>query len=261
MSTYIVTGGVHGIGKATVDVLREQNHTVYCIDNEGGDITADLGKPEGRQYAIDRVHELCPDGIDGLACIAGVSMPKPTNSSVLSINYFGAVAVAEGLFDLLQMRKGSCVITTSGSVTWADRIEAPSVAWLLTDCGDEERISRLVNTLPNGMQYNMYFTSKIALLRWVRRNSAEWAMRGVRLNAIGPGCVDTRLSVAPAGADVNESFHQTIPMHYSDLSLMDPRELANAFAFLLSNKSAGIAGNVMWVDAGQESYYYSERIH
>ena len=261
MSVYVVTGGVNGIGKATVEVLRAQGDTVYVIDNEGGDIIADLGCRSGREEAVRRVKELCPDGIDGLACIAGICFPKPDNMSILSVNYFGTVEVCDGLFDLLAKKNGSCVVTTSGSLLWTDSEDHPNLAGLLTDCGDEERIARLVNTLSFEQGYNMYGTSKLAVLRWMRRHSIEWGARGVRLNAVGPGCIDTRLGNAPPGAKVNESFHMTIPTHYHDLSIIPPADIGEVFAFLLSKKAAGMNGSIIWADGGQESYYHTERVH
>ena len=261
MGTYVITGGVNGIGKATADLLRRRGQTVCVIDNEGGDVVADLGKPDGRAYVAERIHQLFPEGIDGLACIAGISFPKPDNSSILSVNYFGTVAVAEGLFDLLKKKKGSCVLTASASVTWVGKNSGGHVAELLTDCGDEERIARLVNSFAPDAPYNMYLTSKLALARWARRNSAQWAMEGVRLSVVAPGCVATRLGNAPPGAAVNESFHQTIPGHYGDLSLMAPEELAEVNAFLLSESGRGIIGSVIYADSGQETFYNMDKVY
>jgi NAD(P)-dependent dehydrogenase (short-subunit alcohol dehydrogenase family) len=260
MGTYVITGGVNGIGKATADLLRRRGQTV-CVRTMRRRCSGDLGKTDGRAYVAERIHQLFPEGIDGLACIAGISFPKPDNSSILSVNYFGTVAVAEGLFDLLKKKKGSCVLTASASVTWVGKNSGGHVAELLTDCGDEERIARLVNSFAPDAPYNMYLTSKLALARWARRNSAQWAMEGVRLSVVAPGCVDTRLGNAPPGAAVNESFHQTIPGHYGDLSLMAPEELAEVNAFLLSESGRGIIGSVIYADSGQETFYNMDKVY
>ena len=170
------------------------------------------------------------------------------------------LAIADGLFDLLLKKHGSCVITSSSALNWKRNIDTPDLAQLLTDCGDEERICRLVDSFPINSPYNMYQTTKIALLRWGRRHSVEWAVRGVRLNIVGPGCIDTRLSVKPADSSANDSFHKTIPTHYSEETLISPEEVAGVYTFLLSPESKGISGSVIWVDGGQESFYNTERL-
>ena len=263
MSIYVVTGGVNGIGKATADLLRSRGHDCCVIDNEGGDIVADLRFPEGREAAVAETVRCYPNGIDGLACIAGIWAPRPNNSSVLAVNYFGAIAVAEGLYGLLKKKKGACVMTASASVTWMPKDGGGGhIAELLTDCGDEKRIAALVDSFPPDAPYDMYLTSKLALARWARRHSTQWAIEGVRLTVVAPGCVDTRLGrpLAPDTA-VNESFHRTIPGHYSDLSIMPPKDLAEVYAFLLSEGSAGVIGSVIYADAGQETFFHMEKVY
>jgi NAD(P)-dependent dehydrogenase (short-subunit alcohol dehydrogenase family) len=108
MGIYAVTGGSKGIGEKTVEILRRNGHRVINIDISGGDIQADLGTREGRAGIIRELHEKCPGGLDGLvsnAGIAGLDRFKP--SYVLAVNYFGAVSLMEGVYDLLKMRKGS----------------------------------------------------------------------------------------------------------------------------------------------------------
>ena len=73
MGIYAVTGGSSGIGKKTVELLKENGHEVVNIDIYKCDIEADLSVPEGRQKALDELHGLYPEGIDGLICSAGVS--------------------------------------------------------------------------------------------------------------------------------------------------------------------------------------------
>lgn len=261
MSTYVITGGANGIGLAAADILKARGDTVHVIDREGGDIVADLGSAAGREFAVRRVYELCPDGIDGLACVAGISTPKPDNGSILSINYFGTLAIANGLFPLLEKRLGSCVITSSASITWVRPGLGGHIAELLCDCGDEERILALANSFPADSPYNMYTSSKIALARWARRVSIEWAIRGVRINVLAPGCVATRLGQIPAGTDVNESFHFTIPPYYKSGGIIPPADMGQACVFLLDEGSRGFNGSVLFADAGQEAFYNTDKIY
>ena len=117
MGIYAVTGGSSGIGAKTVEYLRAQGHMVYNIDVNHGDITANLATQEGRQEVIDRLHVLCTEGIDGLVCCAGVSNSCGNLKLIISLNYFGAMRLAEGVFDLLKMRRGACVVVSSNTIS------------------------------------------------------------------------------------------------------------------------------------------------
>ena len=105
MGTYVVTGGSLGIGASTVKKLRSQEHEVTSVSISNSDINADLGNTGDRLFVIDTLHKMCPNGIDGLVSNAGIASAKPL-SKVLSVNYFGAVTIMEGLFDLIQKKSG-----------------------------------------------------------------------------------------------------------------------------------------------------------
>ncbi len=168
MGTYAVTGGSSGIGAKTVNLLKQNGHEVLNIDLRGGDITADLSTPDGRQHVIDELHRLCPDGLDGLVCNAGVS--------------------------------GACVVTSSNTISQgAARMD---IADLLNNNNeDEQRILNVIGTLDESdlsVGNSIYVASKYALARWVRRHSASYAANGVRINAVAPGNVNTTMTATLA---------------------------------------------------------------
>lgn len=101
MGIYAVTGGSSGIGAKTVELLKQNGHEVLNIDLRGGDITADLSKQEGREHVISELHRLCPDGLDGLICNAGVSGACGNLKLIVSLNFFGTVVLIKGAYDLL----------------------------------------------------------------------------------------------------------------------------------------------------------------
>ena len=165
-------------------------------------------------------------------------------------------------------------MTVSASLAWSKPENTPNLAEILTNCDDEARVCAFADSLASsGSAANsMYYSSKLAVGLWVRRHSAEWGIRGVRLLAVAPGCVNTRLGdmspeekerLKKAGVLLNESFHMTIPLRYArgDLSLIPPRDLGEAFAFLLSEKAAGFSGSMIFVDAGQEAYYNTDKVY
>ena len=94
MGVYAITGGSSGIGAKTVELLKKEGHEVINIDLKDGDICVNLASPEGRQQAIDALHEMHPEGLDGMICNAGVSGACGNLKLIISLNYFGTVALA-----------------------------------------------------------------------------------------------------------------------------------------------------------------------
>ena len=104
-----MTGGATGIGAAIREQLCDAGHRVVSVDLRDADICADLSDYNGRQRAIDGIRQLCPEGIDGFIPCAGVGPSVKPPSLIARINYFAAVAVTEGMLDLLEARGGRVV--------------------------------------------------------------------------------------------------------------------------------------------------------
>lgn len=258
MATFVITGASSGIGAQSAALLRERGHHVVNIDLQGGDITANLATPQGRALALTALHENYPEGIDGLICNAGVSGGSAPLSLIVSLNYFGAVQIAEGSFDLLEKRKGSCVVTSSNSISQGS--VAKEIADMLNNHGDEQRILALVKKSDPAKGHTYYASTKYALARWVRRTSAQWGSRGVRLNAIAPGNVRTAMTSHMPDAQRQAMEAISVPTHYGEGALMDPLEIAQVMAFLLSPEAQGVNGVLLFVDGGTDALLNSERI-
>lgn len=264
MGVYIVTGGSKGIGEAAARQLREAGHTVVSIARRNSDLDADIGTPEGRERVIARVHELFPDGIDGLVSNAGIAS-APRLSQVLSINYFGAVAVMEGLFDLLKKKGGRCVVVTSASLAY-DMREGNRyfVDNLLVNCGDEERIGALVDSFDRTKVDNaIYGSTKSALVRWMRRSAPSWAMAGVHLNAVAPGAVDTTImdGVEDMGGDPEVLMAFPIPTLYGRNCIMPSEDIAESIVYMVSERTHGVCGEVLYCDGGTAAVLHSEKYY
>lgn len=231
MGTYAVTGGSSGIGAKTVNLLKQNGHEVLNIDLRGGDITADLSTPDGRQHVIDELHRLCPDGLDGLVCNAGVS--------------------------------GACVVTSSNTISQgAARMD---IADLLNNNNeDEQRILNVIGTLDESdlsVGNSIYVASKYALARWVRRHSASYAANGVRINAVAPGNVNTTMTATLATNARMALNALPIPTKYGLETLMDPEEIAAVIVFLASDEARGVNGNIMFVDGGTDALLNTEKVY
>lgn len=266
MGVYIVTGGSGGIGGKTVEILRNQGHEVLNVDLKDGDICANLATKEGRDQVIKEVHERFPEGIDGLCCNAGVSGACGNLKLIISLNYFGAVNLAHGLFDLLRLKGGSCVVTVSNTISQG--AARPDLVDMLnysqTKPINEERILNIIEKFDDSslsVGNSIYVTTKYALARWVRRVSASWAANGVRINSVAPGNVSTPMT-ATMGAGAKAALAALpIPINYGTDELMDPEDIANVIVFLVSPLAHGVNGNVMFVDGGTDALLNSEKVY
>ncbi|WP_218040178.1 hypothetical protein [Actinomadura sp. WMMB 499] len=99
MGTFAVTGSASGMGAATRDVLTGAGHTVIGVDLREADVIADLGTPAGRASAVAEVLARSGGALDGVAAVAGVGVGPNTadSAAVMSIDYFGPVALLDGL--------------------------------------------------------------------------------------------------------------------------------------------------------------------
>ncbi len=260
MGIYAVTGGSSGIGAKTVEYLRAQGHLVYNIDVNHGDISANLATQEGRQQVIDRLHALCTEGMDGLVCCAGVSNACGNLKLIISLNYFGAVRLAEGVFDLLHKRHGSCVVVASNTISQgAARMD---VVNLLNNQMDEARALELMDMLDNKKDaHSMYVATKYALARWMRRVSPDWASQGVRINAIAPGNVETAMTAKLTPAERVAVLALPIPTLYGEDKLMDPADIASSIVFLISQQAHGINGIILFCDGGTDALLNTEKVY
>ena len=264
MGIYIVTGGSKGIGEATVRLLRQDGHKVVAVARKNSDLNVDLGLPEGRRELIAELHRMFPDGIDGLVSNAGIASAKPL-SRVLSVNYFGAVAVMEGLFDLLEKKHGRVCCVTSASLAYGMEIgNRYNVDNLLVNCGEEARIGALVDTFNPALVDNaIYGSTKMALVRWVRRTAPGWALKGVTLNALAPGAVDTSImeGVEDMGQDPEMGMAFPIPTLYRENRIMPPEHIAESIVYLVSENTQGLCGEVLYCDGGCAAVLHSEKYY
>jgi NAD(P)-dependent dehydrogenase (short-subunit alcohol dehydrogenase family) len=99
----------------------------------------------------------------------------------------------------------------------------------------------------------IYASTKRALARWVRAHAAaaDWAGKGIALNAVAPGVVRTPMTQPilddPALA---EMLTAATPMPYGGVA--EPEAVARVIDFLAAAETTGITGQVLFIDGGAD---------
>ena len=222
------------------------------MDLRNAEVIADLGTAEGRSEAVDAVAGAAGGVLNGAVSAAGLG-PPVAGELITRVNYFGSVAMLEGLRPLLAA-SGSAQVVQFGSNSSTTTPNLPDE--LVAAClqGREEDAVALVNEVdPVFAPAVAYGAAKLAVTRWCRRTAVtdQWVGEGIRLNVIAPGPVDTPLLRQGQADEVygplTEAF--PVPMHETP----DADALAQWVEFLLSPVARFACGSVCYVDGGTDA--------
>jgi len=237
----LLTGASRGIGHATVKrfsaagwrVITCSRHSFpeECPWEMGPEdhIQVDLADPENTMEAIEEIkRRLEPEGavLHALVNNAGISPKGPGGSrlgtmdtriedwkQVFQVNFFAPIMLARGLVEELARTRGSVVNVTS-----------------------------IAGSRVHPFAGAAYATSKSALAGLTREMAADFGQRGIRVNAISPGEIDTAI-LSPG----TEKLVEQIPLR----RLGTPDEVAKAIYFLCTEASSYVNGAELHINGGQ----------
>jgi len=252
--TVAMTGSASGIGAAVRARLESDGCTVIGVDLRGQEVDADLSTVDGRRSAVEGVLSRTDDGtLDAVVACAGLGPQVERHELIVSVNYFGAVAVLDGWLDALAGgREPAAVAICSNSISITP--EHPGLVEILLE-GDEDAARDLAAEIDGPTVYAM---TKLALGRALRRRVTAWAERRVRLNLVAPGPVYTPLFQGTLDDPVLGPLVDLLPVPMGRPS--EPDEIAAPIAFLLSPESAMIHGSVLFVDGGSDALLRSDHV-
>ncbi len=240
--TALVTGASRGIGRATAIALAkagaqvlvhygrgsdEADRVVADIRKAGGKaekVGADLSAPLGPHELAKRVRSIAGDRLDILVVNAGIS--KAATLEELTIEDFDKL--------------------------YAVNVRAPYflVQQLLPILGEGSSIVMVSSLAAHAAVGNLsaYGATKGAVSTLVTHLAAALGPRGIRVNAVAPGVVDTEMSNFAKTED-GKAFVLGIQ---ALKRIAQPSDIAAAIAFLASEQSRWITGDVVRVDGGSK---------
>ena len=232
----LVTGASRGIGKAIATQLQALGATVI------GTATSEHGAAKISEYL----------GSDGMGLVLNV-----TNDESIS-EMFAAIKDAHGSVDVLVNNAGITrdnLFMRMKDDEWQDILDtnlssvfkvskAAIRPMMKKRTGRIINIGSVVGTMGNAGQVN-YATAKAGLLGFTKSLAREVASRGITVNTIAPGFIDTDMTQTLTDEQKEGIFSQ-VPAN----RLGKPEEIATTVAFLASDAAAYITGETIHVNGG-----------
>ncbi|MCA9673630.1 MAG: 3-oxoacyl-ACP reductase [Kofleriaceae bacterium] len=231
----LVTGAARGIGEATAHLLSAEGAHVVCLDRPEDDalvskVARDIG---GSVLLVDITDPHAPKKIaDELRAAHGGVDVVVHNAGVTRDKTIGNMT-AEQWEQAVDINLGAVV-----------RITSALLAGVLRDGGRIVCLSSVAGIAGNVGQTN-YAASKSGLIGYVEKLAPALAPRGITVNAIAPGFIETRLTAA-IPMMIREAGRRLSALGQGGL----PQDVAEAISFLAQPASVGITGSVLRVCGG-----------
>ena len=236
-----VVGAGGGIGEAVALAVGAQGAHVACFDINGANAAATAAKiaaAGGRAEAgaMDLGDEGQIDAgltglvkahgtLDGLVCTPAINVRKPILK--YSLAEFDKVVNLNLRGNFAALMSAGRIMTTqrSGSIVLFSSI-------------------RSIVTEPGQSVYSM---TKAGILQLAKTAATEWATHGVRVNAVGPGVIETPLT---APIKNNPDWYNAYAMKNPMNRWGQPSEMAGPTVFLLSDAASYVTGTIIYADGG-----------
>ena len=229
----LVTGGASGMGLATVEKLARDGFSVVMVDRAA-------------EQAAREETRLRAAGLDVQARVLDLTDEAAVRALVQALPPISALVNNAGVFDERRFMEA-----TSEDFRRAYEVNLIAAATLSQEVArrmpDGGRIVNIASRAYLGARnHPHYVASKAALVGYTRASAMELAPRGILVNAIAPGLIDTPIlrALTPERLAAQLALQPTGKAGR-------PEDIAQAVAFLVSQLLGFITGQVLFVDGGK----------
>ncbi len=229
----LVTGAGKGLGRATLEAFLREGAYVYAVDRKEGslddisgndNVTAmycDVSDSDQDKQIIMRIYR-DKGGMDVLVNNAGImtdaligTITRPLIEEIFATNVFGSMELLQLAAKLMMRKKSGSIIN----------------------------FSSVVGITGNPGQL-IYSATKGAIIAMTKTAAKELGPKGIRVNAIAPGMIETDM-MCSVGEEFLQKYISQTPLG----RLGRPEEIADACVYLASDRSSFVSGHILSVDA------------
>ena len=242
----IVTGAARGIGLACARALAADGMQVHLCDVDGDEAksaaaalgndaeghTCDMTDPDRITALFDKI-EAHHGPVSVLVNNAGIALPgdflnysSEDFDQVIAVNLKGTFLATQHIANAMIRNGVEGAIVNMSSVN--AQISIPTIA--------------------------AYCASKGGVMQLTKASALALAPHGIRVNAVGPGSIDTAMM---AGVNADPDAMSMVMSRTPLKRIGEPREIGDVVAFLASDKASYITGETIYVDGGRLGLNYT----
>lgn len=228
MNNYLVIGGPSAIDKALVKQLTDEEHMVYATYNNNAlEATNQLKVTHFDVLSDVDMIDFLPEILDGFVYCPGSIQLRP----------FSRIKPKSFVIDF-ELQVGGAIKTLQMALPLLKAAQSPSVVFFSTVA------------VQMGFNFHTQVAASKGAVEGITRSLAAELAPGIRVNAIAPSLTDTPLAAKLLDSDEKrEANAQRHPLK----KIGSPENIAQMAAFLLSEKSSWITGQIIPVDGGKSS--------
>lgn len=234
----LVTGAARGIGLAVAHRFVEASYRVALVDIDAPALDAAI-----RSFPADRALALACDVADARQVRQAVSTTHARFGRIDALVNNAGVAVFKPLLETTHEEWQRVMdVNLTGPFLF---VQACAPVMLEGGGGAVVNIASISGLRASTLRV-AYGTSKAALMHLTRQQAVELGNRGIRVNAVAPGPVDTAMARQVHTPAIRAGYHDAIPLNRYG----SEREIAEAVVFLCSDAASYINGQTLAADGG-----------